>query len=117
MGHLATVQALLPFFFFFFFAFVLDLLRPVIGLENSRHSLNQSDAELKPIKTWAVWLHLLGVLIGCLWYFPKRKPNSVFQNFQYNPWLIHLAAKLLVNDEQATSLIAHNPFSNGTPPL
>ena len=51
MGHLATVQALLP---FFFFAFVLDLLRPVIGLENSRHSLNQSDAELKPIKTWAV---------------------------------------------------------------
>ena len=103
--------------FFFFFAFVLDLLRPVIGLENSRHSLNQSDAELKPIKTWAVWLFLPGVLIGCLWYFPKRKSNSVFQNFQYNPWLIHLAAKLLVNDEQATSLIAHNPFSNGTPPL
>lgn len=42
---------------------------------------------------------------------------AAFQNFQYNPWLIHLAAKLLVNDEQATSLISHNPFSNGTPPL
>lgn len=41
---------------------------------------------------------------------------AAFQNFQYNPWLIHLAAKLLVNDEQATSLIAHNPFFNGTPP-
>ncbi|KAL9957161.1 hypothetical protein ACROYT_G038765 [Oculina patagonica] len=41
---------------------------------------------------------------------------SAFQNYQYNPWLIHLAAKLLVNDEQATSLIEHNPFVNGTPP-
>ena len=40
----------------------------------------------------------------------------VFQNYQYNPWLIHLAAKLLANDEQATSLIAYNPFINGTPP-
>ncbi|KAJ7340276.1 Lipase maturation factor 1 [Desmophyllum pertusum] len=37
-------------------------------------------------------------------------------NYQYNPWLIHLAAQLLVNDEQATSLIAHNPFANGTAP-
>jgi len=62
---------------------------------------------------------------------PKRRPCIIspyhyrldwlmwfaaFQNYQYNPWLIHLAAKLLVNDEQATSLIAHNPFVNGTPP-
>ena len=28
------------------------LLRSVIGLENSRHALNQSDAKLKPISTW-----------------------------------------------------------------
>jgi len=62
---------------------------------------------------------------------PKRRPCVIspyhyrldwlmwfaaFQNYQYNSWLIHLAAKLLVNDEQATSLIAHNPFVNGTPP-
>lgn len=59
---------------------------------------------------------------------PKRRPCVIspyhyrldwltwfaaFQNYQYNPWLIHFATKLLVNDEQATSLIAHNPFING----
>ncbi|KXJ05572.1 Lipase maturation factor 1, partial [Exaiptasia diaphana] len=41
---------------------------------------------------------------------------AAFQNYQYNPWLIHLAAKLLANDEQATSLIAFNPFYNKTAP-
>ena len=30
------------------------LLRSVIGLENSRHFLNQSDAKLKPIATWSL---------------------------------------------------------------
>ena len=30
----------------------LALLRSVIGLENSRHPLSQSDAKLKPIPTW-----------------------------------------------------------------
>ena len=41
------------------------LLRSVIGLENSRHPLNQSDAKLKPIATWSfafsracVWLRV-----------------------------------------------------------
>ena len=29
------------------------LLRSVIGSENSRHSLDQSDAKLKPITTWS----------------------------------------------------------------
>ena len=29
------------------------LLRSVIGLENSRHPLNQSDAKLNPILTWS----------------------------------------------------------------
>ena len=28
------------------------LQRSLIGLENSRHPLNQSDAKLKPIETW-----------------------------------------------------------------
>ena len=30
------------------------LLRSVIGLENSRHFLNQSGAKLKPIATWSL---------------------------------------------------------------
>ena len=30
------------------------LLRSVIGLENSRHPLNQSDAKVKPIATWSL---------------------------------------------------------------
>lgn len=41
---------------------------------------------------------------------------AAFQNYQQNPWLIHFTAKLLVNDPGVTSLIAHNPFENGTPP-
>ena len=31
-----------------------DSLRSVIGLENSRHLLNQSDSKLKPIVTWSL---------------------------------------------------------------
>jgi hypothetical protein len=39
------------------------------------------------------------------------------QNYQYNNWLVHLAAKFLVNDEVASGLIAHNPFLEmQTPP-
>ena len=64
------------------------LLRSVIGLENSRHPLNQSDAKLKPIATWSLafsraWDRLrvftlsshwfvvifIFVLIGCCDYF------------------------------------------------
>ena len=30
-----------------------DLLHSVIGSENSRHSVNQSDARLKPFMTWS----------------------------------------------------------------
>lgn len=41
---------------------------------------------------------------------------AAFQNYQQNPWLIHLTAKLLVNDPDATSLISHNPFESGAPP-
>ena len=38
------------------------------------------------------------------------------QNYQYNPWLIHLAVKLLDNDEETTTLIANNPFRGREPP-
>ncbi|XP_022239177.1 lipase maturation factor 1-like [Limulus polyphemus] len=41
---------------------------------------------------------------------------SAFQNYQYNPWLVHLAAKLLVNDEEIMSLLAYNPFQRKMPP-
>ncbi|XP_074641578.1 lipase maturation factor 1-like [Tubulanus polymorphus] len=41
---------------------------------------------------------------------------AAFQNYQYNPWLVHLAAKLLANDPGATSLISHNPFIDKKPP-
>ena len=39
-----------------------------------------------------------------------------YQHYQQNDWLINLVAKLLVNDELATSLIAHNPFEGREPP-
>ncbi|CAG5116368.1 unnamed protein product [Candidula unifasciata] len=41
---------------------------------------------------------------------------AAFQNYQHNPWLVHLAAKFLVNDENTESLIAHNPFHGRPPP-
>ncbi|XP_014667635.1 PREDICTED: lipase maturation factor 1-like [Priapulus caudatus] len=41
---------------------------------------------------------------------------AAFQNYQYNPWLVHLTAKLLVNDQLVTSLMAHNPFMGSDPP-
>ncbi|BFZ13139.1 hypothetical protein BsWGS_16177 [Bradybaena similaris] len=41
---------------------------------------------------------------------------AAFQNYQHNPWLVHLAAKLLVNDENTESLISHNPFHGRPPP-
>ncbi|XP_064630133.1 lipase maturation factor 1-like [Lineus longissimus] len=41
---------------------------------------------------------------------------AAFQNYQYNNWLVHLAAKLLVNDPGATSLLENNPFEGKKPP-
>ena len=35
---------------------------------------------------------------------------AAIQNYQYNPWIIHLVSKLLANDPQAISLIEKNPF-------
>ncbi|XP_076461543.1 lipase maturation factor 1-like [Babylonia areolata] len=41
---------------------------------------------------------------------------AAFQSYERNPWLVHLAVKLLVNDAEATSLIEHNPFQGKAPP-
>ncbi|XP_023236745.1 lipase maturation factor 1-like [Centruroides sculpturatus] len=41
---------------------------------------------------------------------------AAFQNYQYNPWLIHLAVKLLENDDTVMSLISFNPFEGRKPP-
>ncbi|GFR69248.1 lipase maturation factor [Elysia marginata] len=41
---------------------------------------------------------------------------AAFQDYQHNPWLVHLAAKLLINDREAETLIAHNPFHGRPPP-
>ena len=47
--------------------FVLALVRPMIGPENSHHSLNQSDAKSKPITTWSpVFSRALGILLVLL---------------------------------------------------
>ena len=41
-------------------------LRSVIGLKNSCHSFDQSDAKLTPITTWSpVISRALGSLVGC----------------------------------------------------
>eukprot|EP00118_Oscarella_pearsei_P018274 m.186611 g.186611 ORF g.186611 m.186611 type:complete len:180 (+) comp39354_c0_seq12:722-1261(+) len=41
---------------------------------------------------------------------------AAFQNYQHNPWLIHLAAKFLSGDHSVDALIEKNPFSGGSPP-
>ncbi|XP_068100258.1 lipase maturation factor 1 [Hyperolius riggenbachi] len=41
---------------------------------------------------------------------------AAFQTYEQNEWLIHLAGKLLANDETATSLLAFNPFHDKAPP-
>lgn len=40
---------------------------------------------------------------------------SAFQNYQHNPWLLHLAGKLLAGDPVVQSLVAHNPFIDEPP--
>ena len=41
---------------------------------------------------------------------------AAFQSYQYNNWLVHLAAKLLANDAEVVSLIETNPFDGKDPP-
>ena len=40
---------------------------------------------------------------------------AAFQNYQQNPWLVHLAAKFLMNDTEVLALIAENPFPEQPP--
>merc|ERR1712062_786230 len=40
---------------------------------------------------------------------------AAFQSYQDNPWLVHLAAKFLMNDTQILDLIAENPFEKQPP--
>ncbi|XP_033117736.1 lipase maturation factor 1-like isoform X2 [Anneissia japonica] len=41
---------------------------------------------------------------------------AAFQSYQRNNWLVHLAGKLLANDEATVTLIEHNPFRDKDPP-
>ena len=41
---------------------------------------------------------------------------AAFQNYQQNPWLLHLMGKMLENDPVVDSLIAFNPFKGKPPP-
>ncbi|XP_074866788.1 lipase maturation factor 1 isoform X1 [Carettochelys insculpta] len=41
---------------------------------------------------------------------------AAFQTYEQNEWIIHLAGKLLANEEAALSLIAFNPFQDKAPP-
>ena len=41
---------------------------------------------------------------------------AAFQNYQHNPWLVHLAAKMLKNDPIVDSLLLKNPFQGQKPP-
>lgn len=40
---------------------------------------------------------------------------SAFQSYQHNPWLIHLAAKILSGDPVVLSLLAEYPFKDKPP--
>ncbi|XP_045190292.2 lipase maturation factor 1-like [Mercenaria mercenaria] len=41
---------------------------------------------------------------------------AAFQNYQTNPWIVTLAAKLLQNDTETMTLLDHNPFKDTRPP-
>ncbi|RXG73887.1 Lipase maturation factor 1 [Armadillidium vulgare] len=43
----------------------------------------------------------------------------LFQRYEQNPWLVHLAGRLLRNDDEISGLIEYNPFldENRKPPL
>ena len=69
------------------------LLRSTNGPENSRHSVNQSDARLKPVTTWSLALsRALGSLVGftlCSHWFLRvftffQSSNQIFnQNARF----------------------------------
>ena len=39
-----------------------------------------------------------------------------FQTYQYQPWLVHLAVKMLKGDALVDDLLGKNPFKDGKPP-
>ncbi|KAM5227318.1 lipase maturation factor 1 [Ctenodactylus gundi] len=41
---------------------------------------------------------------------------AAFQTYEQNEWILHLAGKLLTNDADTLSLLAHNPFEGRAPP-
>ncbi|NWR00189.1 LMF1 factor, partial [Paradoxornis webbianus] len=41
---------------------------------------------------------------------------AAFQTYEQNEWIIHLAGKLLAQEEEALSLLATNPFAGRDPP-
>ncbi|KAM6299397.1 lipase maturation factor 1 [Aegotheles albertisi] len=41
---------------------------------------------------------------------------AAFQTYEQNEWIIHLAGKLLAQEEEALSLMATNPFAGRAPP-
>ena len=41
---------------------------------------------------------------------------AAFQQYQQNPWLLHLMGKMLENDSVVDSLIDRNPFKSKKPP-
>lgn len=46
--------------------------------------------------------------IGISFFFPKT--------YEQNEWIIHLAGKLLAQEEETLSLMATNPFEGREPP-
>ena len=54
------------------------LLRSVIGLENSRHHLDQSDAKLKPITTWLLAFSSLLGPFTCIYFEFSLAPYDSF---------------------------------------
>ena len=40
---------------------------------------------------------------------------SAFQNYQYNPWLLHLAGKMMAGDPVVESLLVDYPFMDEPP--
>ncbi|XP_064406835.1 lipase maturation factor 1-like [Halichondria panicea] len=40
---------------------------------------------------------------------------AAFQDYNNNPWLVHLAAKIVSEDPSVESLVEHNPFRNKPP--
>ncbi|RMZ99295.1 Lipase maturation factor 1 [Brachionus plicatilis] len=64
---------------------------------------------------WLMWFAAFQVLMK-IFIFHKNS-GSFFKTYEYNPWLLSMTAKFLLNDKNFTSqMIAFNPFENKEPP-